>query len=292
MNDIVVSPNEQFRGTLQKMTTEFHAALPQQISPEKFIRTTMTAVGMQPELLSADRKSLLGSCLKAAQDGLLPDGREAALVIFRTKDGPKVQYMPMYAGILKRARNSGDIASIAAHVVYENDQFEYELGDDERIVHKPMMRGDRGAPFMAYAIAKTKDGAVYREVMSVQEIEKVRSSSRASQSGPWVQWWDEMAKKTVFRRLAKRLPSSADLDRVFESDNETFDFSQAKNVTPEPATKGGSRLNRRLGIEEKRNATIESGTGGEANASDGGPCGTDRDVTCDTERLEDQGDRT
>lgn len=285
-----LAPMEAFRGTLTKMQPEFTAALPTQITPDKFIRTVMTAVGINPALLSTDRRTLLAACMRCAQDGLLPDGREAALVIFNSRDGKTCSYMPMYAGILKRARNSGDIASIAAHVVYENDQFEYELGDDERIVHKPMMRGDRGSPFMAYAIAKTKDGAVYREVMSVQEIEKVRSSSRASQSGPWVQWWDEMAKKTVFRRLAKRLPSSADLDRVFESDNDTFDFSQAKNVTPEPATKGGSRLNRRLGIEE-RITTIEPGAVGETNVADGGPGGTDRDRSDDVEHVADQGDR-
>ena len=63
------------------MSTEFEAALPPQISVDKFIRTTLTAVQMNPDLLQADRKTLLGTCMKAAQDGLMLDGREAAPVI-------------------------------------------------------------------------------------------------------------------------------------------------------------------------------------------------------------------
>ena len=203
----VQPPMEVMRGTLLKLEAEFSMALPPQIPVQKFIRTTMTAVQMNPELLQADRRTLLASCMKAAQDGLLVDGREAALVIFRTKNGLAVQYMPMIGGLLKKLRNSGELASISAHVAYENDEFRYELGDEERIVHKPHLGGQRGQPLAAYAIAKTKDGATYREVMSLDQIEQVRNVSRASGNGPWVQWWDEMARKTVLRRLMKRLPS-------------------------------------------------------------------------------------
>ncbi len=249
-----LTPIEAMRGTLVKMQPEFQAALPPQIPVEKFIRTTLTAVQMNPELLGADRRSLLGACMKAAQDGLLLDGREAAPVIFRTKEGPKVQYMPMVGGILKKIRNSGELASISAHVVYSNDQFEYELGDNENIIHKPFLGEDRGKPIAVYAVAKTKDGAIYREVMSVADVDKVRQASRAKDAGPWVQWWDEMAKKTVIRRMAKRLPSSADVDQVLASDNEASGFVQierreAINITPMPEAQQAplSRLKASMG---------------------------------------------
>lgn len=231
-----LTPMEAVRGTLSKMSNEFQSALPPQIPVEKFIRTTLTAVQMNPALLDTDRRSLLGSCMKAAQDGLLCDGREAALVIFKGQ----AQYLPMVGGILKKMRNSGEIASIGAHVVYENDHFDYSLGDDEQITHKPLLLGERGKPIAAYAIAKTKDGAIYREVMSLAEIEKVRNASRASGNGPWVQWWDEMARKTVIKRIAKRLPSSADVDQVIENSNEVVGFAQQQrapiDITPSPDT--------------------------------------------------------
>lgn len=246
-----ITAMDAMRTTLTRMTPEFAAALPPQIPVEKFVRTTLTAVQMNPELLGADRRSLLGACMKAAQDGLLLDGREAAPVIFRTKEGPKVQYMPMVGGILKKIRNSGELASIGAHVVYDKDLFKYTLGDDEKIEHTPSLDSDRGKPIACYAIAKTKDGAIYREVMSVADVEKVRNASRASQSGPWVQWWDEMARKTVIRRIAKRLPSSADLDQVLANDNEASGFVQTPHsapidVTPSPESAEGANRPSRL----------------------------------------------
>lgn len=233
--ETALTPIAQMRNTLTSMSAEFKAALPAQIPVDRFVRTAITAVQMQPQLLEADRRSLLGTCMKAAQDGLLLDGREAAPVIFRTKDGPKVQYMPMVGGILKKIRNSGELASISAHVVYERDNFDYELGDDERIMHKPHLGDDRGKPVAVYAIAKTKDGAIYREVMSLAEVNKVRNASRAANAGPWVDWWDEMARKTVIRRIAKRLPSSADLEQTLDADNEVAGVAPAAPPAPSAA---------------------------------------------------------
>ena len=243
------SPVESFRLTAQRMSGEFKAALPPQIPVERFVRTTITAVQMQPALLDADRRTLLAACMRAAQDGLLPDGREAALVIFRSKGGsPTVQYMPMIAGLFKKARNSGEIASLAAHVVHANDKFSYQLGDDEKIEHVPQLSADRGPAIAAYAIARTKDGGIYREVMTHADIEKVRRVSRARDDGPWVDWWEEMARKTVFRRLAKRIPSSADLESALEHDAEAVGFVQLKpaeqlveQLPPEPVERGPSR---------------------------------------------------
>ena len=234
------TPMAVFRGTLTQLRDEITSALPAQIPADKFIRTAMTCVQMNPGLLEADRRSLIASCMKAAQDGLFPDGREAALVMF----GKMVQYMPMVAGLLKKARNSGEIKTLSAHVVYEKDSFDYALGDNEFIVHKPYLGGDRGEPVLAYAIAKTKDGGVYREVMDKMEIEKVRKVSRASGKGPWVEWWSEMAKKTVLRRLSKHLPASSDLigqddtlpeQRVIEGQTQKVIQSPTERLTgPEP----------------------------------------------------------
>lgn len=181
--------------------------LPSTISPDKFRNVVITAANMSPDLLNADRRSLLGACVKCAADGLVPDGREAALVLF----GGKVQYMPMIAGVLKRARNSGEIASLVVQVVHERDKFTWRPCDPERPVdhETPPLTEDRGNAIGAYAIARLKDGSVMAEVMSRPEIEKVRNVSRAKGSGPWVQWWDQMARKTVLRRLSKYLPMDA-----------------------------------------------------------------------------------
>jgi recombination protein RecT len=219
------NPIAVIRQNLQAMEPEFKAALPPHISPEKFKRVAMTAIQNTPDLQAADRRSLFGSIVKLAQDGLLPDGREAALVIFNAKKQgggweKKVQAMPMIAGILKRIRQSGEVARVSAQVVYKNDTFVVKYGFDEDVEHiPPALDEPRGEPIGAYATAVLKDGSKLLEVMSLEEIEKVRAVSRAKDNGPWVAWWSEMARKTVMRRLSKRLPMSTDLeDEIFSRD--------------------------------------------------------------------------
>jgi recombination protein RecT len=210
------APQEVLKRQLAQMGPALAAALPGNVPLEKFKNVVLTVANQNPNLLKLERKSLLGACMRCAADGLVPDGREATIVEF----SGKAQYMPMVVGVLKRARNSGEISSINAHVVYEGDEFAIRLGDEEGITHTPKLDGDRGKPRAVYAIARLKDGSVARAWMTVQEVEKVRNVSRSKGSGPWTQWWDEMAKKTVIRRLSKYLPMDAEGARVMERDDD------------------------------------------------------------------------
>lgn len=241
---------EEVRTNLTRMVPQFKMALPPHVTPEKFVRVLMTAVQAAPKLLEADRQSLYQAAMKSASDGLLCDGREAALVTFNTKAGPVVQYMPMVAGILKKVRNSGELESISAQVVYEHDKFEFALGDDEKIIHNwPKLGVERGKPIGAYAIAHIKGGGIYREVMTEAQIMAVRDVSRAKDAGPWSgPFADEMRRKTVLRRLCKRLPMSTDLEAVITRDDDLFEFKKEpeperteKTVASEPLAATGKR---------------------------------------------------
>jgi recombination protein RecT len=236
---------KEVRSAFDAAAGEYQRSLPKHVPTERFIRHLVTAVQLNPELLQADRQSLMAACQRAAQDGLLPDGREGALVIFRTRDKASgtwkksVQWMPMLLGLMKKARNSGEISSLSAHIVYDNDEFHLALGDQEEIYHRPYLDGDRGRPRLVYAICRLKDGGVVRDWMTMDEVAKVRSSSRAAESGPWVDWFDEMAKKTCLRRLIKRLPASTDKEgtdtfmKTIEQDDEHYDLPRStRDVTP------------------------------------------------------------
>lgn len=257
----IKTPLDVFKGQMERQKGEFLKALPSHISFEKFQRTVMTAVIGDPALLQADRQSLLYSAVKAATDGLLPDKREAAFVIFKSKGKDesgrdvwldRVQYMPMYLGILKKVRQSDEVLSIVTHVVYQKDKFEYVLGDEERIDHKPYMgTEDRGPIIAAYCIAKLKDGFTVREVMTFQDIEKVRKTSKAGAmsendlkynksaalgdpKGIWRDWYEEMARKTVFRRAAKWLPQKIEIiERAFENDDSMSIIEGVSESVPE-----------------------------------------------------------
>ena len=220
------NPAQELRLALDKMKPEFTYVLPQGVSPDRFVRTIMTAVQADNNLLDANRKTLFAAAMHAAQDGLLPDGRQGAFVLYKRD----VQWMPMIRGIIQKAREGGDIATLSARVVYENDRFEYVLGDDERIVHEPTMK-QRGKLVACYAIAKMKDGEVEREVMTAEDVDAVRGISRAK-NGPWAGPFEaEMWRKTVLRRLLKRLPMTPILEQIINRDEDHYEFKDHHGVT-------------------------------------------------------------
>ena len=236
-----LTPVDALKQTLSKMS--FKDALPAHVTEEKFKRVLATAVSQTPALVKADRMSLFAAAMKCAQEGLLPDGREAALVTY----GNTVQYMPMIAGILKKVRNSGELASITAMIVHKNDKFRYWVdADGEQILHEPLMFGDRGDAIGTYALAKTKDGGIYIEVMTLDQIEAVKSVSKSKDKGPWGgKFKHEMWKKTALRRLSKRLPMSTDLELTMHSDDDMYDVNKEPapvEATVAPAETKPSRL--------------------------------------------------
>jgi phage RecT family recombinase len=224
--------------TIATVETEFNnlapqiaALLPPDVPADKFRSVALAAIRNNTDLLlKCEPRSLFDACLNAAQDGLMPDGREGAIV---PRKG-KAVWQPMIQGIYKRVKSSGSVAGLSANVVYEGETFEVLLGDEDRIIHRrDMALVQRGKEVAVYAIASLKDGTKEREVMTWDQVEAVRQSSSMPNSGPWTLWADEMARKTVVRRLAKRLPviEPADeaLHRTINRVDSLYDFG-----TPQP----------------------------------------------------------
>lgn len=230
---------------MDSIIPQIASLLPPDVSPERFRQVALAAIRQKPELLRCNPQSLFNACLNAAQDGLLPDGREGAIV---PRKGTAV-WQPMIGGIYKRVKTSGSVASLSANIVYDGEEFEVLLGDDDRIVHRrDMSRVAKGNEVAAYAIATLKDGTKEREVMTWAQVEDVRKVSSAADSGPWRDWPDEMARKTVVRRLAKRLPvlDPADeaLQRTIQRVDALYDFSgkEAAMTPPPPPTPAPPQL--------------------------------------------------
>lgn len=251
-----VAPIVAFKRDLGRVADAGEFALPSNVSIEAFKNAAIVAAQDNPAILRCTPESVFKSLRRLAAAGLVPDGREAALVPFKGKvDGNWVevcQAMPMVFGLIKTARNSGEVSDIRAHVVYQREidegRFEYVVGDEERLTHTPILFGDRGEAVACYAIAKMKDGSIIRAFLTEHEIEKVRRASAAQRIyekgkapvtsdrpiGIWADWTEEMWKKTAIRRLCKRLPlSSEDLRRIQESDEP---LESLKDVTPPPSS--------------------------------------------------------
>lgn len=224
------NPVAVLRHQLGNMTDEFRAALPAQIPVERFARVLMTAIQNNPELLyEVERRSLWNAAMRAAQDGLLPDGREGAIVVRRDRQRGKVAgWQPMIAGIRKKARNSGEIAAWDAHVVCAGDSFTFQLGDHPQVYHSYDLSQPRGEIIGAYSVCVLKDGTKSYEVMTIAEIHAIRDRTDAwkafasgkIKSTPWAEYEAEMCRKTVARRHSKVLPMSTDLDDLVRRDDD------------------------------------------------------------------------
>jgi recombination protein RecT len=196
------------------------------VTPDQFIRALVTSAQINPELQAVTWQSLWTACMQACRDGLLPDGVEGAIVPFKSK----ATWIPMYQGLLRRFRRSGQFKWVTANVVRQGEVFAHHI--DEQGEHFRHVPGDSfEAPIVkVYAMATTKDGGVFVTVMSLAEANKIRNMSRATRDdAPWKQWPEEMYKKTALRRLSKVLPSGRDII----GDEEPPEL-EAPSTTPTP----------------------------------------------------------
>jgi recombination protein RecT len=198
-------------------------ALPSICNPERFMRVAMTAITKTPKIADCTQESLMTCLLDCAQLGIEPDGRRAHLIPYKTKCTLIIDYK----GLVELVRRSGEVVKLHADVVCENDVFEANMGNI--ICHKIDYKKERGAPYAYYALAQMKDGSMQSEIMTPDEVGKIRARSKAAQSGPWVTDYTEMCKKTVFRRLSKWLPMQTDVAvKLQEVEKLEFDFEMPK----------------------------------------------------------------
>lgn len=218
-------------------------ALPKHVTPDHFLRIALTTIKRTPKLLEADRKSLLGALMTAAQLGLEPDGvlGHAYLVPFSVKNRDtntwttQVQFIPGYKGFIQLARNSGEIQSIQVKEVRKGDNFKYSYGFTETLEHVPVSGVDQPLTHV-WMVVNFTNGGRHWDVMTRDQIERVMKLSQSYQraekgyqdkppkrDSTWHLHFDAMAIKTIIRKNAKFLPMSvqkaAAIDEAVEVGN-------------------------------------------------------------------------
>ena len=192
---------------IEGQKAEISRALPKHMDADRLARIAITVIKQTPKLAQCEPISLVGALMTASQLGLEPGPLgEAYLVPF----GNQVTFIPGYRGLIKLAWQSGQLETIAAHVVHEHDHFDYAFGLDATLEHKPALT-KRGKPVAVYAVAKFKHGGHAFEVMSIDDVEAIRARSKTPNNGPWKSDWNAMAKKTAIKQLMKFLPLSPEL---------------------------------------------------------------------------------
>ena len=232
------SGNKTMQQYIQSMQGEIKKALPSVITPERFTRMTLSALSVNPKLAACTPKSFLGAMMNAAQLGLEPNTPlgQAYLIPFKNKGVDECQFQLGYKGLIDLAYRSGEVEVVQAQIVYENDEFECEYGLDPKLVHKPADT-DRGNPVKVYAMFKTKSGGYGFEVMSMEDVRKHAkkySQSYSSSYSPWTTNFEEMAKKTVLKRVLKYAPLKSDFVRGVVQD-ETIKTEISEDMYSVPA---------------------------------------------------------
>lgn len=207
---------------IKSMEGEIKKALPSVITPERFTRMVLSAISTNPKLAACTPASFLGAMMSAAQLGLEPNTPlgQAYLIPYKNKGVDEVQFQLGYKGLIDLAYRSGEVELVQAHIVYANDTFECEYGLEPKLVHKPA-DSDRGEPIKVYAMFKTKSGGYGFEVMSMDDVRRhAEKYSQAYKSGfsPWKSNFEEMAKKTVLKRVLKYAPLKSDFVKAVVQD--------------------------------------------------------------------------
>jgi recombination protein RecT len=195
------------------------AVLPRHLRPEKMLRLATVELAKNPRLGECEPMSVLSAVVDASRLGL-EIGTHAHLVPYNIKGRMMCQMIPDYKGLIALAMRGG-VKSIYAEVVYACDTFKVQKGTSPLIVHMPDLKGSRKQDEIEafYSVAVLEDGLVDFDVMTKDEVDKIRDRSKAKSSGPWVTDFVEMGKKTVMKRHLKTLPSSTELLEAVEIDH-------------------------------------------------------------------------
>lgn len=212
-----LSPTSNMNNLLKQMAGAIEKALPQKISSERFQRIALTAFSSNEKLQNCTPTSFLAAMMQSAQLGLEPNTPlgQAYLIPY----GKQVQFQVGYKGMLELAQRSGEFKSIYAHVVYEHDEFEIEYGLNQKLVHKPFLKGDRGESVGYYAVYHLTNGGEGFSYMPKSDVLKfAKEKSKTFNNGPWQTDFDAMAKKTVIKQLLKYAPMSIETQRFLSMD--------------------------------------------------------------------------
>lgn len=222
VSPVKLSKNMSISDMIKALEPEIKRALPSVITPERFTRMALSAINNTPKLAECTQMSFLAALMNAAQLGLEPNTPlgQAYLIPFQNKGVLECQFQLGYKGLINLAYRNDQLQTIQAQCVYANDQFEYELGLEPKLNHKPCI-GERGELVAVYALFKLQNGGYGFEVMSKTDIdEHAKKYSKAVNSSysPWKTAYSEMAMKTVVKKVLRFAPLKTDFLRAIASD--------------------------------------------------------------------------
>ncbi len=176
--------------------------------PTRFFAGLVRCARQNPQVAQCSLASLLEALKIAAQVDVVPGDGRAYLIPYKGE----VQFMLGAHGMRDVIRRNSEVLDINDQNVYEGDEFDVELdGRNRGVRHKRKTFGAGREWIGAYATAVLKgDPRPIVEIIDTEDLEAIRSQSKASGSLAWTKFTGEMARAKVLRRIAKRLPMRPD----------------------------------------------------------------------------------
>lgn len=226
-NTVKKQEKQTMEHMLTLMADEIKKALPENVKSERFRRIALTAFNGNAKLQQCDPTSFLAAMMQSAQLGLEPNTPlgQAYLIPY----GRNVQFQVGYKGMLDLAHRTNQYKNIQANIVYEKDEFDIEYGLNPKLKHIPNMKEDRGQAVGYYAVYNLINGGQGFEYMTRAEVERhAQKFSKTYKNGPWQTDFDEMAKKTVLKKVLKYAPMSTELQEVTAIDERVVNEENIK----------------------------------------------------------------
>lgn len=211
--------------------------LPENYSPDNAIKSawlilqsTETKDG-KPALKHCTRDSIANALLNMVVQGLNPAKKQGYFIAY----GDKLEFQRSYFGTAAIAMRILKCRAPYAEVVYEADEFEYEIRGNRKVVTRHVQKLENIDPKKikaAYCVIEFPDHRPdYTEIMTMEQIRKSWQMSKAnpsSENSTHNKYPDQMAKRTVINRACKLLiNSTADSDLLIEH------FNKADQVAAE-----------------------------------------------------------
>lgn len=207
--------------------------VPKHLDSTRFKQSLLYSLTRTPALATCDQKSFFRCASELAKWGLEADGYSAHLIPFKNRktNTTECQLIIDYKGLVELILRTGMVSRVYSEKVCEGDEFEFNKG--QIVKHVIDFRSERGEAYAYYCEVTLKDGTVIAACMSKHEVDDIKKRSKSPNNGPWATDYDEMAKKTVFKRLAKWLPRSSEIREAlrFEDEEPTTKPARVDNVT-------------------------------------------------------------
>jgi recombination protein RecT len=236
--EMAIAKRDVIHNALAKAAPKIQALLPRGMVVKKLLQIVLNSCTKNPKLLECTPLTILGAVMQSAELGLIPDGITGEAHILPFWNGKKgryeAQFIPGYKGLIKLAYNSGQVKRFQARVVYDQDEFSYEMGLHEKLSHK--RTGKTSKPTHFYVVLEFANGGIIFDVATTSQIEQVRNDSPNYKKAKdktktiWFKHFDEMGMKTMIRRLAKYAPLSAEFQRAVALDEQFEELGNSQSL--------------------------------------------------------------